>query len=46
MREFYDRFMSAREWIDEHISIETVSGNWDEEFETAWHLIVFRINSL
>lgn len=36
MREFYDRFMPAREWIDEHISIQRGSGR-DAGLEITWY---------
>lgn len=45
MREFYDRFMPAREWIDEHISMQRVSGNWDVALEIAWHLFAGMLNT-
>lgn len=44
MREFYDRFMLAREWIDEHISIERVSGNRDVRLETSIYIFSWRMH--
>lgn len=44
MREFYDRFMLAREWIDEHISIERVSGNRDVRLETSIYIFSLRMH--
>ena len=45
MRTVYDRFMPARVWIDEHISIERVSGNRDGARETVRHLIAAMLNT-